>query len=417
MKEYDAVVIGGGPAGMMAAATAAAGGQKTLLIEKMERPGRKLRITGKGRCNLTNTRMGDEFLEKVRANPEFFRSSLSFFSTKSTVQFFEKNGVKLVTERGDRVFPASGKAWDISDALVNFCKKTDVEILCNTRVIRIDTEKKAVESVVVKNKRGVSERIFAKNVILATGGMSYPATGSTGDGYQLAHDLGHSIVEVRPSLVPLEIEPAMTPRLAGLGLRNINLTLLVDGQPVVAEFGEMDFSERGMEGALILRISRQAVDALIEEKSVEVSIDLKPALDTEQLQARIVREREEFSEEATVKDLLSKLTLQKILPLVVTQADVELTLPLLQLEPEQVDRLIAALKDVRLKVTDYRPFTEAVVTAGGIDVSQVDPRTLQSKQVAGLYFAGEVLDIDADTGGYNIQIALSTGRVAGRLYK
>lgn len=415
---YDVIIIGAGAAGMMAAGVAAREGKKVLVVEKMEKAGRKVRITGKGRCNVTNTKPALEFLEHVRANADFFAPAFRGFSNANTPGFFRRLGVKLVVERGDRMYPESGKAWDIADALADWAKdEGDSEIMFNTTVTDIIVTAGRVRGVRILTKKGYPRNIEAENVIIATGGVAYPSTGSTGDGYQFAHRLGHEIVEVRPALVALESDDPLVGQLKGVHLKNVAVSLVIDGEVVQQEFGEMDFSARGLDGAVILRVSRNAVDALIEEKAVEVEIDLKSALTEEMLSARIDREMAELPEDASFGDLMRKLLPR---PMVLPFADrlgLQVRTPLSRMTDDEKLSLIRLLKGLRMTVSDYRPFEQAVVTAGGVDVSQIDPQTLQSTLVGGLYFAGEVLDIDGDTGGYNLQIAFSTGYLAGQLKK
>jgi predicted Rossmann fold flavoprotein len=418
MRRYDVVVIGGGAAGLMAAGTAAAQGFRTLLIEKMEKPARKVRITGKGRCNLTNARPLDEIVGMVRVNREFAWDFLRFFSNIRTMEFFKKNKVPLVTERGERVYPASGKAGDVANALETFARRGGAAVECHTSALRIGVEAGRVVSLTVRTPKQRLETIATENVILATGGLSYPATGSTGDGYKLARDLGHRITEVRPSLVPLQVEWGGGADLDGLHLKNVNLTLFVDGKKAAEEFGELDFFEgKVIGGAIVLRVSREAVDALIGRKAVALAIDLKPALTPAQITARLDRETEELEPGAKNRELLRKLMPQKLVPVIARRAEIAPDGKAAALTATQKEAIAAALKDFRMTVTAYRPFEEAIVTAGGIDVSQIDPVTLQSKLVAGLYFAGEVMDVDANTGGYNLQLAFSSGRLAGMLKK
>lgn len=415
---YDVIIIGAGAAGMMAAGVAARAGRKVLVIEKMEKAGRKIRITGKGRCNVTNTKPKAEFLEHIRANADFFAPSLSDFGNTGVFTFFKKLGVKLVEERGDRVFPESGKAWDVADALADWAKdEGDSEIMFNTKVTEIIVTAGRVRGVRVLTKRGFPRNIEAENVIIATGGVSYPSTGSTGDGYHFAHMLGHRIEEVRPSLVPLESGSKVVKELTGVHLKNVTVKLVVDGETVQEEFGEMDFTGRGLDGAVILRISRNAVDALIEGKEVEVVIDLKSALDEEMLLARMEREIAELPEDGTFGELMRKLLPRPMVEPFAGMLGIQLRTYVSRVTDEQKVELARLLKEWRLQVMDYRPFEEAVVTAGGVAVEDIDPATLQSKLVKGLYFAGEVLDIDGDTGGFNLQIAFSTGHLAGKLKK
>lgn len=376
--EYDLIIIGGGAAGLMAAGTAASAGAKVVLLEKMEKPARKVRITGKGRCNLTNIRPAEEFLAKIQANREFFAPAYAEFDNRALVKFFERLGVRLSTEQGGRVFPKSGKAWDIAEALVEWCREAGVEIICHAAVCEILLLGNRVRGVNYKTKKGFLRRAEAPAVVLCTGGASYPATGSTGDGYALAHALGHTIEPVRPSLVPLETSMPDREFLYGLHLRNISAKLLLDGTAVAEEFGEMSFSPRGVEGAVVLRMSRTAVDA-------------------------------------PMADLLRRLVPKELVMPIAKAVGGHPKRLLRQAAPEMAETLIRTLKDFRIPVSDYRPFEEAIVTAGGITVSEVNPATMESRLVRGLYFAGEVLDLDANTGGYNLQIAFSTGRLAGRL--
>lgn len=413
--EYDLIVIGGGAAGLMAAGTAAERGLKVALLEKMEKPARKIRITGKGRCNLTNIKPVDEFMEKVLVNREFFVPSYTAFDNRALVKFFEKKGVKLETEQGGRVFPKSGKAWDISDALIEWCEEAGVEIICYAQVQNLLLLGDKIRGVNYRTKKGFYRRMEAPAVVICTGGASYPATGSTGDGYVMASEAGHDIEPIRPSLVPLSISLADKDFLNGLLLRNVRVGLLVDGECVAEEFGEMSFSTRGAEGAVVLRMSRKAVDALIEDKRVELSIDLKSALDEQILSDRIDREMAELTEDNVTADLLRKLMPKELIMVIARMIDLHPKRSLKEFTETAKRALITTLKDFRVPVSDYRPFEEAIVTAGGVDVSQVNPNTLESRLVGGLYFAGEVLDLDANTGGYNLQIAFSTGRLAGQL--
>lgn len=414
---YDVVVIGAGAAGLMAAGVAATEGKSVLLMEKMEKAGRKIRISGKGRCNLTNMRPREEFLSKVRTNVEFFEPSFDNFDNFATVKFFKSLGVDLDVERGERVFPKSGRAWDIADALVDWCVEQGVEIVCHSRVQEVRTLPNCVCGVRFLTKQGFPRNIECSNVIICTGGVSYPATGSTGDGYMFAHASGHAIEEVRPSLVPLESSFAGVKAMEGLQLRNVGIKLYIDRELAAEEFGEMEFTDKGLGGAAILRISRKAVDALIEEKFVSVTIDLKPALTKEVLTDRIHRELEALQPTESMEQLLRKLMPRQLVSPIAKAIEAPFNATVEFFNEEKIAALIDVLKEFKLPINDYRPFEEAIVTAGGVDVSEIDPNTLQSRRIKGLYFAGEVLDLDADTGGYNLQIAFSTGRLAGELRK
>ncbi|GHV00429.1 aminoacetone oxidase family FAD-binding enzyme [Bacteroidia bacterium] len=413
--EYDVIVIGAGAAGLMAAGEAALEGHSVLVLEKMEKAARKVRISGKGRCNLTNTRPREEFLEKVRSGRDFFAPAFDQFDNRRTFTFFRKQGVPLEVERGERVFPRSGKAWDIANALVEWVEESGAKIEYHTSVERILTVGGQIFGVEVLNRKGFVRKFECSKIILATGGASYPSTGSTGDGYRLAHDLGHSIEPIRPSLVALVSSLPAIHSLEGMSLRNVGARLVVDGQTVREEFGELDFSSRGVEGAVILRVSRDAVDALIDGHRVEVELDLKPALDVETLRERIVREREALPDVARLGELLRKLMPAPLVEVIAAEVGRPSSARMNSLDQSVFERVIELLKRFTLPIDDYGPFDQAVVTAGGISLEEVDPQTLQSRILPGLYLAGEVLDIDADTGGYNLQIAFSTGRLAGRL--
>ena len=414
---YDVIVIGAGAAGLMAAATAARNGKKVLLMEKMEKAGRKIRISGKGRCNVTNARPPEEFKESIRTNAEFFEVAFAEFNNKATIRLFERLGVKLDIERGQRVFPHSGKAWDIANALVDYCLDNEVEIAYNTRVNRILTLDGKIYGVTYINKRGFERKEEAENVIIATGGVSYPGTGSTGDGYIFADQVGHTIEEVRPSLTPLRTSHPQRKYLDGLLLKNIQAQLIVEDEVVREEFGEISFSDRGIEGAVALRVSRDAVDALIDEKRVKLVIDMKPALTEEMLQERIRREIEEMQPDEFFSELLRKLVPKHLVMPIAHEMDVHSKNYIRKITDAEINRLIKILKGFVFPITDYAPFEFAVVTAGGVRCDEVNKYTMESLKVKGLYFVGEVLDIDANTGGYNLQIAFSTGRLAGQLKK
>ena len=401
----------------MAAATAARNGKQVLLMEKMEKAGRKIRISGKGRCNLTNARPPEEFREAIRVNADFFDVAFAEFNNKATIRLFERLGVKLDIERGQRVFPHSGKAWDIANALADYCADNGVTFMYDTRVNGILTSNGKVYGVTYINKRGFERKEEAPAVIIATGGVSYPATGSTGDGYLFADELGHTVTEVRPSLTPLRTSHPQRKFLDGLLLRNVRAQLVVDGEVVREEFGEIGFSERGIEGAVALRLSRDSVDALIDERKVKIVLDMKPALDEETLFDRIKREIAEMQPEEFFAELLRKLVPKNLVVPIARELDVHSKNYIRKVTDAEINRLIKVLKGMVFPITDYAPFEYAVVTAGGVCCDEVNKYTMESLKVGGLYFAGEVLDLDANTGGYNMQIAFSTGRLAGQLKK
>lgn len=402
------IIVGAGAAGLMAAGQAAQMGAETLLLEKMNRPGRKLRIAGKGRCNLTNVAPVSEFIAHFGPNGRFLRQAFAQFFNADLVAFFEELGVRTVTERGGRVFPTSGQAQDVVYALVQWVGDRGVTLQPRSSVKRLLVEEGRAVGV------QVPRRIYrADAVIVATGGASYPATGSTGDGYRLAASVGHTIVPIRPALVPLETDGDVAPRLQGLSLRNVTVRVWVNGKKQAEAFGEMIFTHSGVSGPIILSLSRQVVDALLMNQTVILSIDLKPALDEGKLDARLLRDLDAHGKQQ-FRTLLKGLLPSKLIPVCIDLTGIPPDKMAHQITSEERQRLRTWLKDSRLEVTGHRPFTEAIITAGGVDVREVDPRTLSSRLVEGLYFAGEVLDVDADTGGYNLQAAFSTGWVAGR---
>ncbi len=424
MSKPRVIVIGGGPAGLIAAGQAAKLGGETMLLEKMDRPGRKLRITGKGRCNVTNIAPLSQFIEHFRPNGRFLRQAFSQFLTSELLAFLEELGVPTVTERGGRVFPASGRAQDVVDALVQWIGECGVKLRNRSVVEWLNVEGEKVTG--VKTYKAVSRmrkastirpscgQIYhADAVIIATGGASYPETGSTGDGYQLAELAGHSIVQIRPALVPLETRGDIAQRLQGLSLRNVKVQVRVDGKKGGQGFGEMVFTHFGVSGPVILFLSRQVVDALRLGQKVELSIDLKPALDHGKLDARLLRELDAHGKKH-FRTLLKELLPRKLIPVCMDLVDILPGKVGHQITTRERKRLRMWLKDFRLQVNAYRPFKEAVVTAGGVNTREVEPRTMASRIVEHLYFAGEVLDVDADTGGYNLQAAFSTGWIAGK---
>lgn len=415
--QYDVIVVGAGAAGLMAAGTAAKNGSRVLLLEKMEKPARKVRITGKGRCNLTNAKPAEEFAANLRVNADFMQTAFSEFNNRATMRFFERMGVKLITERGERVFPESGKAADIANALEFYCRDYGVEIQCNCRVSEIMTVCGKVMGVKYFNKRGFERKAEASNVIITTGGVSYPGTGSTGDGYTFADALGHRIVDVRPSLTPLVTSHPQREYIDKVLLRNVNVTLFIDNEPVREEFGEIAFSDRGIEGATTLRLSRDAVDALLDDHKVKLSIDLKPALTEEMLHDRIQREIAEMQPEDFFAELVRRLVPKPLVVPICKELDVHSKIYISKVSDKELDRLVKVLKGWVFPISDYAPFEYAVVTAGGVACDEVNEYTMESLKVKGLYFAGEVLDLDANTGGYNLQIAFSTGHLAGLLKK
>jgi predicted Rossmann fold flavoprotein len=409
---YDVIVVGGGPAGLMAAGQAARAGADVLLLERMDRPGRKLRISGKGRGNLTNTDPVPAFIAHFGPNGRFLRNAFSRFFNDDLVAFLSDLGVQTVSERGGRVFPASDSAQDVVDALLDWVRRCGVTLRTGVRVQRLLLAGDAVAGVDVYGTHEGAP-FYGEAVIVATGGASYPATGSSGDGYDVARAAGHHVVPVRPALVPLETGGNIAPRLEGLSLRNVRLTLYADSRPLDQAFGEMLFTSDGVSGPLVLSLSGQAVDALRAGRAVALSIDLKPALDEEKLDARLLRDLDQYGRRH-FQTLLQGLLPRLLIPICIEQTGIAAHKEANQITSEERARLRAWLKDFRLAVTGHGSWNEAIVTAGGVDTREIDPRTMASRIVGGLYFAGEVIDVNADTGGYNLQAAFTTGYVAGR---
>ena len=398
-------VIGGGAAGLMAAIAAAQHGAQVCLIEPNERLGKKINITGKGRCNVTNDTDLEGLLAHIPRNGRFLYSALSRFTSRDTMAFFEGCGVPLKVERGDRVFPVSDSAFDITDALKRQVKALHIRWI-HDRAIAIEAKDGRVAAVAGENGNYPTDA-----VILATGGMSYPGTGSTGDGYRMAAALGHTIVETRGSLVPLVSDDEGCRQMQGLSLKNVELTVYNQkNKAVFREFGEMLFTHFGLSGPLVLSASAHLRDW--EKDRYRVSIDLKPALDEQKLDARILRDIGE-NPNRDFENLLCGLVPHSMAPVVLRRLEIPGTLKANSVTKEQRRALVQLLKHFQISVTGVRPVAEAIVTAGGVKVGEVKPNTMESKLVAGLFFAGEVLDVDAYTGGFNLQIAWATGHLAG----
>lgn len=401
--KYDVIIIGGGAAGCMAAITAARNGKKVLVCERNVRTCRKLMITGKGRCNVTNNADNETVLRNIPKNSRFLYSAVNSFSSQDTMTFFEQLGVPLKTERGNRVFPVSDKASDIADALFNEMKKLNVRIVTD-RIKSILTDGSSVCGV-----KGEKANYSADSVILATGGKSYSATGSSGDGYAFAKALGHTIEEPVPSLVPL-VTDGNTEEIMGLSLKNVRLTINKDHKKVYSEMGEMLFTHFGISGPLVLSGSAFVKNPL--QGGYTAHIDLKPALDEQQLDARI---RRDFSENINrlFSNSLNKLLPEKIIQPIVKRCSISEDTKVNSVTKEQRLELVHLLKDFSLNIKNFRPIDEAIITDGGISVKEINPKTMESKLISGLFFAGEIIDVNAFTGGFNLQIAFSTGYAAG----
>lgn len=406
-KMIKVAVIGGGAAGLMAAGTAAREGAAVTVFEKNERPGRKILITGKGRCNITNDAEIETFIRSFPDTGKFLYSAFYTFSNWQVVEFFEKYGVPTQVERGGRIFPTSGQAKDIADALYKYAKDQGVKFVFEKPVKKIVVEDDRVTGVMADGGYLAS----ADRVILATGGASYPGTGSTGDGYRMAGEVGHKVTPLLPSLVPLVTEESWVRQVAGLDLRNVSLKLEQNGNVIGEEFGEMSFTDYGITGPIVLTLSRDTVP-LLEQGPVTGKIDLKPALDTEKLDLRLQRDFETYKNKP-FKNALDDLLPRILIPVVIQLSEISEEKKVNQITTEERRRLGGLLKGLELTIIDHRGFREAIVTRGGVHIKEIDPATMQSKKIAGLYFAGEVIDLDAYTGGYNLQAAFSTGYLAG----
>ena len=409
---WDVVVIGAGPAGLLAAGRAAHLGARVLLLEQMEKPARKLRITGKGRANLANVKPLEEQLQEIQPEPRFLRQAFGAFFNQDLVALLREQGVETKTERGGRVFPVSDRAGDVAEALVAWARQQGARILHHARVERLLVQDGVCTGLEwVRTPSGRPRRIEARCAVVATGGLSYPATGSTGDGFRFAAATGHRIEPLRPSLVAIETRPTLE-QAQGLALRNVQLTLWIDGRKRAGAFGEAECTGKGLGGPIVLRLSRKIVDALAAGRRVEVALDLKPALDPARLEARLARELEARAGQSCGA-LLQSLLPAQLVPVFAGLLGLDPAGPAAQVQGPKRKRLLELLKEMRFQVTGHGGWEEAIVTAGGVSLKDIDPRTLASRKVEGLYFAGEVLDLDANTGGYNLQIAFSTGWLAG----
>lgn len=405
----NVLVIGGGAAGLLAGIAAAQSGAQTVILEKMRRPGKKILITGKGRCNITNNCDLQEIIKNIPGNGRFLNSALRRFTNQDIVQLLEDNGLPTKVERGGRVFPVNDKAVDVVDTLVKIYKNYGGRLLTDCKVKSITAEFGKITGAVTAD----GQKFAADAVILAAGGSSYPGTGSDGSGVKLAKALGHTIVPLAPSLVPLESDSPYIAGLQGLSLRNIEGTVYADGKKIGSEFGEMLFTHFGVSGPIILSLSKCVAEAFAKgAQDVELAIDLKPALDKDKLDARLQRDFTQYSRKQMpngMKDLLP----QRLIAPVLDQAFIDEEKFVNQLSRAERRRLVDVLKAFTVPITGTRPIAEAIVTAGGVSLKEIDPKTMESKLIKGLFFAGEVMDIDGYTGGYNLQAAFSTGYAAG----
>ena len=411
----NVIVIGGGPAGMMAAITAAEYGNNVTIIEKNSDFGKKLLITGKGRCNITSSLYMSEFIKNTPGNGQFLYSAFQNYTNTDIIDFLKRQGLEVKEERGNRIFPVTDKSIDVLNCFKSKINELKIKKLFNTRVQKI-----LVQNGEVLGVRTDKEIIQTDKIILATGGKSYPLTGSTGDGYLIAKNIGHKVTEIRPSLVPLVIyEKNECKEMQGLSLRNVGIKIIDESKNklIYEDFGEMVFTHFGISGPTILSgsahlVRYKKIDNLMKEQKIKLQIDLKPALTEEQLDERILRDFKEFKNKQ-FKHALDKLLPQKMIPIVIEKTKINEEKRVNEITKEERRNLVKVLKKFELTIKDFRPVEEAIITSGGINIKEINPKTMESKLVKGLYFAGEIIDVDSYTGGFNLQIAYSTGYTAG----
>lgn len=405
---YDVVVIGGGASGMIAAGTAGSLGKNVLLFEKNDKLGKKLYITGKGRCNITNTASLDDFLKNVPKNSKFLYSVLNNYTNQDIIHLLKTLGLKTKVERGGRVFPVSDKSSDVIKCFEKYLQINNVSVKLNSKVASIIHKNNIITGVKLTN----GEVINTNSIVIATGGLSYPMTGSDGDGYKFAKKLGHKVIDLYPSLVPLVVKEEYVKELQGLTLKNVTVQLESNGKTLFKEFGEMLFTHFGLSGPLILSASYFAVEAMKKGKEVRIVIDLKPYMNYDELDKRLLKDFELFANKK-FKNSLNNLLPQKIIPTIISLSGISELKTVNQISKEERKKLAIILKNLDFEIINTRPVSEAIVTSGGVSVKEINPKTMESKLIKGLYFAGEVIDVNAFTGGFNLQIAFSTGYVAG----
>lgn len=401
----DVIVVGGGASGMMAAGTAAYYGANVTLLEKNNRTGRKILVTGKGRCNITNNCNRDTFIQNVPTNPRFLYSAISNFDSQDTISFFNELGLETKTERGNRVFPVSDRAMDVADALYSFVRNNGVKVIESTVKSLITQDDKVVGVV-----DSIGREFFADSVIIATGGMSYPGTGSTGDGYALARSVGHTVTKLKPSLVGLVSSDSFCSELQGLSLKNVSLTAYENNKVIYKDFGEMVFTHRGVSGPVVLSASAHMRD--FDKKTYSISFDLKPALTEEKLDLRLQREFTNHKNNQ-INNSLKELLPKKLIPVILKRWGIEETKKCNSITREERKVFLDLLKNFTVNISSLGSISEAIITSGGISTKEIKPKTMESKLISNLFFCGEVIDVDAYTGGFNLQIAFSTGRLAG----
>lgn len=409
------IVIGGGPAGIMAAITSAEQGHKVILLEKMERLGRKLLITGKGRCNITSSLPMEEFIQNTPGNGQFLYSCFKNYTNQDIIDFLKNQGLEVKEERGNRIFPITDKSLDVLKCFEKRLKELKVDIKYNSKVTKITQNNNHLQ---VRTENG---KFDADKVILATGGKSYPLTGSTGDGYELAEKLGHTVTKVRASLVPLEsYDKQICKDLQGLSLKNTKIQFInLENKKIIYEdFGEMIFTHFGVSGPTILSgsahlVRQKNIDNLLKNKKIVLKIDFKPALTEEKLDSRILRDFEEVKNKQ-FKNSLDKLLPQKLIPIIIQNCNINQNKKVNEITKMERKKLVKLLKNFEILIKDFRPIEEAIITSGGVNIKEINPKTMESKIVKGLYFAGEIIDVDSYTGGFNLQIAYSTGYTAGK---
>jgi predicted Rossmann fold flavoprotein len=409
-EKYDLIVIGAGAAGIVAAGTAANNGAKVLVLEKMRSAGRKMLISGKGRCNITNDSYTSNHFKQHHPKSKYLKNAFKNFFKEDILEILDSQNVEYKTERGDRVFPVSDKSKDVLDALLRWGIYKKVKLETHSDVKKVITKNKTVVGVEYEQE-GRRKQAKADAVIIATGGKSYPLTGSTGDGYRLAKELGHSIITPLPALVPIETKGNLAQSLMGLALKNVNASLWINGKKHSEEFGEMLFTHFGLSGPIILTLSRDVVLAIENGDKLEISIDLKPALDDKKLDNRLIRDLDANGKKY-IENIFKLWMPSKLIKPMLNICGIDTSKLGNQIKAEDRKQIRLRLKDFRFEISAYRPFKEAIITQGGINTDEVSSKTMESKLVQGLYFAGEVLNIDANTGGYNFQIAYSTGSLA-----